>query len=551
MALHRAEQIKQIRDRLVERAAASSPCWSVPVNPSARNTANALMMGCLLSRLPDEDATALCTSILSEQNENGSWSRVPGDGGDISVTLEILEALSLTKLPDTRDAIDRSIRWIEDHRVTNELQWETLLLLGAVNEAPRRRWIKIVGSLLDLGFLRKALAKTSPSSKSLRHAYRILSSEKNKVIGDHYRLLELQRPDGSWDGLARNTVLALTALRHTGLSNDDTVFERGWRFLRGQQHWSTAGLVQNPCDFSTILHATAIRSLHSMGATSNSVAGSTLSLLHAQRASGGWGIGSQLFTDIITTSLSLDALAAIGDQPIETGWARRRAVMLLLSIQHRDGGWPLYLKTKNPYAYRPTLQRSGSSTDASAMALLALAHQESSHPGHYNTLRKGVSYLTDIQRKDGMWSSDIIGNDLYATAHAVEALSRANADLSRRAILKGIRVLREQQHEDGGWGKSGQSTPAETAWVVRALQRVPGLYKNSISRARHYLMSELDESGLVWCSETTAFPIPYEDNPADIWDLTTMWALEAFSPAPRRTPRITKHRARSLFDRRA
>lgn len=509
------------------------------------------MMGCLLSRLPDEDATALCTSILQEQNDNGSWSKRPGDNGDISVTLEVLEALSLTRLPDTREALDRSIRWVEEHRVTGELDWETLLLLGAVNDSPRRHWTRIISSLLDLGFLKKAIQKTNPTSKSVRQAYRILSADKDSVLGQHYRLLELQRPDGSWDGLTRVTILALTALRHTGLSNDDSAFERGWRFLRASQHWSTAGLVQNPCDFSSFMHASAIRSLISMGATSNAVAGSILSLLHTQRAGGGWGLGSQLLTDAITTSLVLTALSAAGDHPIETGWGRRRAELLLLSTQHRDGGWPLYLASRNSYTYLPLLARSGSSTDATASALIALAAGESAHPQLATILNRGSAYLKSVQHKDGFWTSDVIRNDLYTTARAIEALSRAAADDSRRAILKGVRALRDLQHEDGGWGIAGSSTPAETAWVVQALQRVPGLYKQAISRARNYLMDELDPSGLVWNSDCSVFPIPYEDLPIDLWDLTTMWALEAFSPAPRRAPRITKRRAKSIFDRRA
>ncbi|MBU0692417.1 hypothetical protein KKH18_11485 [bacterium] len=550
MALHRAEQIKQIRDRLIDRAAASSPLWSVPVFPSARNTANALMMGCLLSRLPDEDATALCTSILEEQNENGSWSKQRGDNGDISVTLEVLEALSLARLHDTREAIDRSIRWIEQHRVSGELEWESLLLLGAVNDSPRHRWTKLLGSLLDFGFLKKAIRKTNPASKSVKQAYHILSTTKDNVLGQHYRLIELQRPDGSWDGLTRVTTLALTALRHTGLPNDDAAIERGWRFLRGQQHWSTTGLVQNPCDFSTFMHASAIRALVSMGATANDVAGSILSLLHAQRASGGWGIGSQLPTDTITTSLTLNALSAVGDHPIETGWSRRRAEMLLLSTQHRDGGWPLYLNSRNPYTYHPLLVRSAGSPDASAMALIALAANESTHPDLQGALSRAVAFLTNSQQKDGFWASDIIGNDLCTTSRAIEALSCADTEGSRRAILKGIRVLREKQHADGGWGVSDPSTPAETAWVVRALQRIPGLYKHAISQARDYLMHELDSSGLVWNSNSSTFPIPFEDIPVELWDLTTMWALEAYSPAPRRTPRITKRRAKSIFDRR-
>jgi hypothetical protein len=185
------------------------------------------------------------------------------------------------------------------------------------------------------------------------------------------------------------------------------------------------------------------------------------------------------------------------------------------------------------------------------MTLLALGAESSTHPDYLPALSRGVAFLTDRQRKDGTWASDVIGNELFTTSHTIEALSRADADGSRRAILKGVRALREQQHEDGGWGVSGKSTPAETAWVVRALQRIPGLYKHSITRARDYLMNDLDDSGLIWCSNKVVFPIPYDDTPVDLWDLTTMWALEAFSPAPRRTPRLTKRRAKSIFDRRA
>jgi hypothetical protein len=378
----------------------------------------------------------------------------------------------------------------------------------------------------------------------------LLASDKAHALGRHHPLLELQRADGSWDGLTRNTVIALAALRHAGLSLDDTANERGWRFLRAQQHWSTNGLVQNPCDFSSLLHAAAIRSLVLLGTPVNDIGVSALSLLHTQRASGGWGIGSQTPTDLLTTATVSLALTTIGDEPFETGWARRRAGMLMLQSQRRDGGWPLYAGLPTPYAKRPLLMRTRSSMDTTAMVLRSLSADPFNHPCYQAALKNGARFLTRRQRKDGLWSSDIVGNPLFTTARAVEALSQLDDEDSRRANLNALRILRDAQRDDGGWGFRGKSTPAETAWVIRALQSVPGLYKQTISRARAYLMDTLDESGLVWCSEFASFPIHYDESPVELWDLTTLWVLESFSPAPRRTPRKVKRRAKSIFDKR-
>jgi hypothetical protein len=550
MTTKKAEQIKQIRDRLVERAAASAPNWSVPIYPAARHTANALMIGCLINRLPDEDASALCSSILEEQNENGSWSKFAGDGGDVSITLEVLEGLSLTKRPEVRAAIDRSVVWLQANRIAGDLQWETLLLLGAVHDTPRHRITRIIGSLLDVGLLRTSQKRSVPSSRGLRRAYHLLALDKPRALGQYHDLLELQRADGSWDGLTRTTIVVLAALRHSGLSLEDTAIERGWRFIRNHQHWGTGGLVQNPCDFSTMLHAAAIRSLVLLGTPTNDIAASVLTLLQTQRASGGWGIGSQTPTDLFTTAMVSHALTTIGDDPVETAWARRRAGMMMLQSQRRDGGWPLYAGMPNPYFNRPLFMRTKSSVDATAMVLRALTLEPSQHPHHHAALVNGAKFLVSRQHKHGLWASDMIGNALFTTARAIEALSLMDDERSRRAILKGLRALRDLQREDGGWGSHGKSTPAETAWVIRALQSVPGLYKQTISRARAYLMNTLDESGLVWCSEFATFPIPYDEPPVELWDLTTLWVLESFSPAPRRTPRKVKRRAKSIFDKR-
>ena len=382
------------------------------------------MLGALLGKLPSEDASALVRTVLAEQHADGSWGRTADGPGDLSLTLEVVEALSQAGDGQAQTALARAVGWLEAHRLGARLDEETLILLSAVADmvpGRLRRWLLPLARLVMRH--RAGTSARRHRSEVLPLALSLLSRDRNGAFGRYGRLLELQMLDGSWEGATHTTVCALAALRHAGLAPEDAAFERGWRFLRSLQLWSGDRLVQNPCDLSNVLHAAAVRALLVAGAESDVAASSTLSLLHQARMHGGWAAGGMLPTDLMSTALALDALSFAGDVPVETAWSRRRAVLLLLRTQHGAGGWPLYPDAHNTRLSRlrtPHGPRTNpSSLDVTAACVQALAYAGVRVAGEDAALARGVHFLLARQLECGLLAGGPCG--LGAVHHGADA----------------------------------------------------------------------------------------------------------------------------------
>jgi hypothetical protein len=553
-----AQIVESIRTRLGERAIASAPQWLAPALPAARNNALSLLIGRLCGKLPAEDASALVSSIVAEQNEDGSWPVVVGGDGDMSVTLEVVEALTTCGVSGARDALSKAVVWLQAHRYGNPLDEQTVILLSSITEVIPAKIHRFFMPLARLILLRKShhLARQHGQTAAPL-ALSILTRDKVSAPGYGHELLGQQLLDGSWEGSSRSTILAMAALRHASLPGTDAAFERGWRFLRSLQLWNENGLIQNPCDASCLLHASAIRSLLVSGADDETAAGSTLSLLHCARTSGGWGMGGMQPTDLLTTATALDGLSFAGDDPVETTWARRRAVLLLLATQNLDGGWPLYpddsSRMRSLLFRRGNVGQSRSRVDVTAIALQALAYSGVRENGLEAALSRGISYLLRKQESNGLWRGDTIPSDIFATARSLEALLCAGNQGAARAVSKSVRILCAIQKDDGGWGDAahGESTPHHTAWALRALTGAPGVDRSIHQRGQMYLERTLDPSELLWSIDTPAWPLPLGEDPMTVPDLTALWALEALVPAGIASRKRTfgATRIRSLFDR--
>jgi hypothetical protein len=545
---------EKIRERLGERVLSGVPQWLAPVVPAARSNAAALLIGSLLGRLPAEDVNALVYTILLEQRADGSWSPDGDRSGDLSLTLEVVEALSACGDSHARDALSRAVSWLETHRNAGHLSEETLILLSAVTEVvpgPMRKFfLPFAKHYLLRGARRQARMH---GGRVMPLALSLLARDKASALGKGRELIGLQLLDGSWEGSSRTTMFALAALRHASVPLDDTAFERGWRFLRGLQVWDGDGLVQNPCDGSNLLHASALRALAVSAAEQDMVAGSTLSLLHQARTSGGWALGAMLPTDLFTTALVLDALSFAGDVPVETNWARRRAVLLLLRSQNSDGGWPLYFDPDAFAISRWTSRYARSRVDVTSAAVQALAYSGVQEEGEAKAILCGVRFLMRRQERSGLWESDVNGSRIFSAARALEALFAAGHERAGNAVIKGVQALVKCQQVDGGWSEKATelSTPQHTAWVLRALNGVPGVEAEVITRAKTYLEASLDRSELLWNTHTAAWPLPLAEPPVALSDLVTMWALEALAPAGITTRSRLRGlaRSRSIFDR--
>jgi squalene cyclase len=548
---------ERIRDRLGERVLAGVPQWLAPVLPAARNNAGALLVGNMTGKLPAEDTSALVRTILTEQNSDGSWSPSPGAAGDLSLTLEVVEALSTSGDNSARQALSKAVSWLESHHDRIKLREDTLILLSSLTDMLPRRMNRLMMPVVRMFLLSRARKRLGYAPGSiLPIALSILSRERGHSVNRASSLLESQLPDGSWAGAARDTVFALIALRHASLPCSDPAFERGWRFLCNLQVWNDDGLVQNPCDVSNFIHAAAARTLLTTGGDSDTAAGSTLSLLHQARISGGWAVGGSLPTDLFTTANALDALSFAGDVPVETSWVRRRTVLLLLRTQRSDGGWPAYATTgtrwQDTLVYRGSTRRDLSSVDVTAVVVQALVFSGVQERGMETAIRRGLRFLLRHEH-GGIWRGDVFHSSIFSTARSLEAIVAVSGEIGSSAAWRAVNALTKRQNSDGGWSEnSGQpSTVLHTAWVLRGLTGIPGVASEVLQRGRLFLEQNLDPSQLVWAAGAPELTLPLGLGKGSVNDLTTIFALEALIPVgiPARTRATDGNRTRSLFHR--
>ena len=548
---------ERIRDRLGERVLAGVPQWLAPVLPASRNNAAALLVGNIIGKLPAEDTSALVRTILSEQNSDGSWSPLHGEAGDLSLTLEVVEALSTSGDNSARKALSKAVSWLESHHNRIKLREDTLILLSSLTDMLPRRMNRLMMPVVRMFLLSRARRRLGFAPGSIMPvALSILSRERGHAANRASSLLELQLPDGSWAGTARDTVFALIALRHASLPCGDPAFERGWRFLCSLQVWNDDGLVQNPCDVSNIIHAMAARTLTVTDGDTETTAGSTLSLLHQARMSGGWAVGGSLPTDLFTTANALDALSFTGDMPVETLWARRRTVLLLLRTQRNDGGWPVYAGLRSrwldAFTNRGRKPRDASSVDVTAAAVQALTFSGVQERGMETAIQRGVQFLLRHEH-GGMWRGDALDSSIFSTARSLEAIIAVAGETGAAAVWRAVNALIKRQNSDGGWSEiSGQtSTVLHTAWVLRAFSGIPGVASDVLQRGRQFLEQSLDPSQLVWTAGAPELTLPLGLGKGSVNDLTTILALEALAPVgvPARTRTADGNRTRSIFHR--
>jgi len=102
---------------------------------------------------------------------------------------------------------------------------------------------------------------------------------------------------------------------------------------------------------------------------------------------------------------------------------------------------------------------------------------------------KIVGFLRDAHVDGAYWFDKWHSSPLYATAHAVFALTAAAPDLCRAAVA----WLRDTQRPDGSWGWYKQGTPEETAYAVQAWMSASDALQAEhpvdLPRARAYLQT--------------------------------------------------------------
>lgn len=72
---------------------------------------------------------------------------------------------------------------------------------------------------------------------------------------------------------------------------------------------------------------------------------------------------------------------------------------------------------------------------------------------------RAIEHLDDRQREDGSWV-DRLSSSTISTALGVLSLSRADPEGYASRIEAGIRWLRENQRDDGGWSMADAEAPS-------------------------------------------------------------------------------------------
>lgn len=169
--------------------------------------------------------------------------------------------------------------------------------------------------------------------------------------------------------------------------------------------------------------------------------------------------------------------------------ALRNAVVWLLDLQNRDGGWPTFCRGWG------TLPFDRSSSDLTAHALRAIRCWQARCPGESAVLRqraaaavqRGLRFVQQAQRPDGTWLPLWFGNQfntddenpLYGTAKVLLALEASEPGTAAAACAhRAVRWLLENQNSDGGWSarRGLVSSVEETGLAVEALA-APALHE--------------------------------------------------------------------------
>ena len=171
-----------------------------------------------------------------------------------------------------------------------------------------------------------------------------------------------------------------------------------------------------------------------------------------------------------------------------------QAARFVLRRQNADGGFGTYEKRRGPMwldAVNPSEMFGACMTERSYLectgsALCAVAHFRSSFPQVEReridrALVKGVRFLRNSQRPDGSWPGFWGINFIYAIFHCVKGLRAAGVAASDPALQRAADWLVRHQKADGGWGEHftgclrdryvehPKSLVVQTSWALLAL----------------------------------------------------------------------------------
>ena len=269
--------------------------------------------------------------------------------------------------------------------------------------------------------------------------------ERFTIVEDGMRRLEAcQSP--VWD-----TALALIGLGDAGLPADHPAVERGARWLLDEE-------VRHRGDW-------AIR--------------------RPDLAPGGWAFEfeNDWYPDIDDTAEVVMALRRASLPGLDDAIAR--GVAWTIGMESKVGGWGAFdadnvqeLIRKLPFCdFGEVIDPPSADVTAHVVEMLA-GEGLAGHP----SARRGLDWLLREQEADGSWFGRWGCNYVYGTGAVVPALVAVGMSPQYESIRRAVRWLEQVQNDDGGWGEDmrsyddpagwsgrGESTASQTAWALLAL----------------------------------------------------------------------------------
>jgi squalene-hopene/tetraprenyl-beta-curcumene cyclase len=189
-----------------------------------------------------------------------------------------------------------------------------------------------------------------------------------------------------------------------------------------------------------------------------------------------------------------------------------RAAEWVVGMQSRNGGWGSfdadnthYYLNHIPFAdHGALLDPPTADVSARCLGFLAQIGFAADHP----TLSAVIEFLRKEQEPEGSWFGRWGTNFIYGTWSVLAAFNAAGVEPASAEVRRAVDWLVGRQHDDGGWGESGESywpgaqhgdalysTPSQTAWALLGLMAAGQLDHPAVVRGVDYLMNSQDQDG--------------------------------------------------------
>jgi squalene-hopene/tetraprenyl-beta-curcumene cyclase len=562
-----AELLKEVREAALKnlmQVQRGDGVWDQPSYLGVHYTAQYALLARWLGRpTPSLESLDFKALLLQKQLPEGPWEAIHdanvtgAQGGDLNAT--IVNYMYLKSVGVSTDSMElkKARSWILSQGGVERANLFTKIFLALFQQAS---WASVpeIPSLLFVGIspvhvdqfaqwigphlLPIAYLRAHQVSKDLGDAFRLkelwVSSKNYDTFRDRElkpaspasrfstagllidRMIELQRPKGSWGGYASATLFTVVCLEHFGSSIPSRAgellapsvhgLEFADRMLAGQNASRYLGVADDGHYWDTALAGIAAVEA---GAPLEALESTARYLIANQTSEGGFPFGFDFEYAPDTDDTAEIVLFLRHFQNISNASAAiERAVRWLQRMQNDDGGWGAFAKNNEGNfllrAFAKPFEDSAalfdpSSADVTGHILEAFGSLAGGRSDLKESIQRGIKYLEETQSPaDGSWEGRWGINTLYGTGAALVGLLRGGVSPQAKSVSSGLKYLLAKQNEDGGWGESfrsyrqeewrgrGVSTPSQTAWVLLALLEAGQKQSPAFEQGLNYLISD-------------------------------------------------------------